>query len=215
MAWKFHSSYHHNKVFGCLTSGNFEICCAILKSVCAILKSVCAILKTCNFEICLCNFEICCAIFLFLQFSMNTRMNRYSMIVWTYVHFMLWSCLFIFQNVHPTFMRTVPPYFHQALAWVDILRHFNWSQVIFVHGMDEEGRAILSHFQSLAEPHEIKVCNFYNWLFEELKSIVLETIAWEYWTETRKRSTQTAALWNRWIRVSCHYKIHYRIPPPR
>lgn len=54
-------------------------------------------------------------------------------------------------------MRTVPPYFHQAAVWIDLLKHFNWSQVIFVHGMDEEGRAILSHFQALAEPHEIKV----------------------------------------------------------
>ncbi|XP_052244052.1 glutamate [NMDA] receptor subunit 1-like isoform X2 [Dreissena polymorpha] len=61
------------------------------------------------------------------------------------------------KNVHPTFMRTVPPYFNQAVVWVDLLTHFGWNQVIFVHGMDEEGRAILSRFQTLAEQREIKI----------------------------------------------------------
>ncbi|XP_052811144.1 glutamate [NMDA] receptor subunit 1-like isoform X2 [Mya arenaria] len=61
------------------------------------------------------------------------------------------------KNVHPTFMRTVPPYFQQASVWIDLLQHFGWRQVIFIHGMDEEGRAILSRFQALAEQEEIKI----------------------------------------------------------
>ncbi|XP_060590663.1 glutamate [NMDA] receptor subunit 1-like isoform X2 [Ruditapes philippinarum] len=61
------------------------------------------------------------------------------------------------KNVHPTFMRTVPPYFHQAYVWIDLLVHYDWKQVIFIHSMDEEGRSILSKFQALAEEQEIKI----------------------------------------------------------
>ncbi|KAL5009627.1 hypothetical protein ScPMuIL_011932, partial [Solemya velum] len=61
------------------------------------------------------------------------------------------------KNVHPTFLRTVPPYNHQAKGWVEILKFFNWKQVIFIHSMDEEGRTILSHFQALIEPEDISV----------------------------------------------------------
>ncbi|XP_045198002.2 glutamate [NMDA] receptor subunit 1-like isoform X2 [Mercenaria mercenaria] len=61
------------------------------------------------------------------------------------------------KNVHSTFMRTVPPYFHQAYVWIDLLVHYDWKQVIFIHSMDEEGRSILSKFQALAEEQEIKI----------------------------------------------------------
>lgn len=61
------------------------------------------------------------------------------------------------KNVHPTFMRTVPPYFHQAYVWIDLLMHYDWKQVIFIHSMDEEGRTILSKFQALAEEKEIRI----------------------------------------------------------
>ena len=54
-------------------------------------------------------------------------------------------------------MRTVPPYFHQASVWIDLLLYFEWKQVIMIHSMDEEGRTILSRFQALAESVEIKV----------------------------------------------------------
>ena len=54
-------------------------------------------------------------------------------------------------------MRTVPPYFHQAYVWIDLLVYYDWKQVIFIHSMDEEGRSILSKFQALAEQQEIKV----------------------------------------------------------
>ena len=51
----------------------------------------------------------------------------------------------------------MPPYFHQASVWIDLLNYFEWKQVIIIHSMDEEGRTILSRFQALAETQEIKV----------------------------------------------------------
>lgn len=59
--------------------------------------------------------------------------------------------------MHPTFLRTVPPYFHQADVWLELLKHFQWKRVIFIHSMDEEGRMILSRFQALAEKEDIEV----------------------------------------------------------
>ncbi|CAG2217171.1 GRIN1 [Mytilus edulis] len=61
------------------------------------------------------------------------------------------------KNVHPTFLRTVPPYFHQADVWLELLKHYGWKKVIFIHSMDEEGRMILSRFQALAEKEDISV----------------------------------------------------------
>ncbi|KAL8615464.1 hypothetical protein ACOMHN_053800 [Nucella lapillus] len=59
-------------------------------------------------------------------------------------------------NVHKMFLRTVPPYFHQADIWVAMLRHLDWMHVIFIYSADEEGRTILSRFQTLAEK-DIKI----------------------------------------------------------
>lgn len=57
----------------------------------------------------------------------------------------------ILQTVHKTFLRTVPPYFHQADVWLKMLEYFDWNQVVFIHSMDTEGRMILNRFQSKAE----------------------------------------------------------------
>jgi hypothetical protein len=38
-----------------------------------------------------------------------------------------------------------------------MLEHLDWKHVIFVYSADEEGRTILSRFQTLAELKEIKV----------------------------------------------------------
>ncbi|XP_061169322.1 glutamate [NMDA] receptor subunit 1-like isoform X2 [Saccostrea echinata] len=54
-------------------------------------------------------------------------------------------------TVHKTFLRTVPPYFHQADVWLKMLQHFEWNQVVFIHSMDIEGRMILNRFQSKAD----------------------------------------------------------------
>ncbi|XP_060065200.1 glutamate receptor ionotropic, NMDA 1-like isoform X2 [Ylistrum balloti] len=67
------------------------------------------------------------------------------------------------KNVHPTFLRTVPPYFHQADAWLKMLTNFGWKQVIFIHSMDEEGRMILSRFKWLAEKEDILIEKVYKY----------------------------------------------------
>ncbi|KAK9498451.1 hypothetical protein O3M35_003086 [Rhynocoris fuscipes] len=58
------------------------------------------------------------------------------------------------KNIHVSFLRTVPPYSHQADVWVDILKHFNYLKVIFIHSSDTDGRAILGRFQTTSQSHE-------------------------------------------------------------
>lgn len=78
------------------------------------------------------------------------------------------------KNIHVSFLRTVPPYFHQANVWLDMLNSFgynkvriNWNlgndahqhkislavffQVIFIHSSDTDGRAILGRFQATSQ----------------------------------------------------------------
>ncbi|XP_076160920.1 glutamate ionotropic receptor NMDA type subunit 1 isoform X2 [Ptiloglossa arizonensis] len=65
------------------------------------------------------------------------------------------------KNIHVSFLRTVPPYSHQADVWVDMLKHFNYMKVIFIHSSDTDGRALLGRFQTtsqnLEDDVEIKV----------------------------------------------------------
>ncbi|XP_043268795.1 glutamate [NMDA] receptor subunit 1 isoform X2 [Venturia canescens] len=65
------------------------------------------------------------------------------------------------KNIHVSFLRTVPPYSHQADVWVELLKHFNYMKVIFIHSSDTDGRALLGRFQttsqSLEDDAEIKV----------------------------------------------------------
>ncbi|XP_066591394.1 glutamate [NMDA] receptor subunit 1 isoform X2 [Prorops nasuta] len=65
------------------------------------------------------------------------------------------------KNIHVSFLRTVPPYSHQADVWVELLKHFNYMKIIFIHSSDTDGRAILGRFQttsqSLEDDVEIKV----------------------------------------------------------
>ena len=51
----------------------------------------------------------------------------------------------------------VPPYSDQAKVWVELLKYFQFKKVIFLGGSDQEGRAILSRFQNLAEDADIEV----------------------------------------------------------
>lgn len=50
------------------------------------------------------------------------------------------------KNIHVSFLRTVPPYSHQADVWVDVLKHFNYMKVIVIHSSDTDGRAILGRY---------------------------------------------------------------------
>ncbi|XP_008560192.1 glutamate [NMDA] receptor subunit 1 [Microplitis demolitor] len=65
------------------------------------------------------------------------------------------------KNIHVSFLRTVPPYSHQAEVWVEMLKFFNYMKVIFIHSSDTDGRALLGRFQttsqSLEDDIEIKV----------------------------------------------------------
>uniref|UniRef100_A0A0B7A178 Glutamate receptor n=1 Tax=Arion vulgaris TaxID=1028688 RepID=A0A0B7A178_9EUPU len=60
-------------------------------------------------------------------------------------------------NVHKMFLRTVPPYSHQADVWIRLLVFLSWRKVIFLYSADEEGRSILSRFQTLVDDHTIKI----------------------------------------------------------
>ncbi|KAL1491040.1 hypothetical protein ABEB36_011696 [Hypothenemus hampei] len=58
------------------------------------------------------------------------------------------------KNIHVSFLRTVPPYSHQADVWVEMLKHFNYKKVIFIHSSDTDGRAILGRFQTTSQSLE-------------------------------------------------------------
>lgn len=66
-----------------------------------------------------------------------------------------------------SFLRTVPPYSHQADVWVEILKHFQYRKVVVLHSSDTDGRSVLGRFQTnaqnLGDDMEIKVLYaFYN-----------------------------------------------------
>lgn len=35
------------------------------------------------------------------------------------------------KNIHVSFLRTVPPYYHQADVWLEMLSHFGYTKVCF------------------------------------------------------------------------------------
>ncbi|XP_063242581.1 glutamate [NMDA] receptor subunit 1 [Bacillus rossius redtenbacheri] len=65
------------------------------------------------------------------------------------------------KNIHVSFLRTVPPYSHQADVWVELLRHLHYMKIVFIHSSDTDGRALLGRFQTasqnLEDDVEIKV----------------------------------------------------------
>ncbi|XP_011496545.1 PREDICTED: glutamate [NMDA] receptor subunit 1 [Ceratosolen solmsi marchali] len=65
------------------------------------------------------------------------------------------------KNIHVSFLRTVPPYSHQADVWLELLRYFNYMKVIFIHSSDTDGRSLLGRFQTtsqiLEDDMEIKI----------------------------------------------------------
>jgi ionotropic glutamate receptor NMDA 1 len=61
---------------------------------------------------------------------------------------------YLFQNIHVSFLRTVPPYSHQADVWVELLKHLGYRKVIFIHSSDTDGRALLGRFQSTSQSLE-------------------------------------------------------------
>ena len=68
----------------------------------------------------------------------------------------------LLQNIHVSFLRTVPPYSHQANVWVEMLKQFKYRQLVFIHSSDTDGRALLGRFQTQtqdleADDQEVKV----------------------------------------------------------
>ena len=61
------------------------------------------------------------------------------------------------KNLHKSFMRTVPPYSHQADVWIELLKVLNYQNVVFIHSSDNNGRSTLGRFQNLADKAEIKI----------------------------------------------------------
>ncbi|CAG2053479.1 unnamed protein product [Timema podura] len=65
------------------------------------------------------------------------------------------------KNIHVSFLRTVPPYSHQADVWVELLKHLKYMKIVFIHSSDTDGRGLLGRFQTasqnLEDDVEIKV----------------------------------------------------------
>ncbi|XP_053696942.1 glutamate [NMDA] receptor subunit 1 [Sabethes cyaneus] len=55
------------------------------------------------------------------------------------------------KNIHVSFLRTVPPYYHQADVWLEMLNHFGYTKVIIIHSSDTDGRAVLGRFQTTSQ----------------------------------------------------------------
>lgn len=67
------------------------------------------------------------------------------------------DCSLSNKNLHKSFIRTVPPYSHQADLWIELLRKLNYQSVIFIHSSDEDGQSTLHRFQNLAHQFNIKI----------------------------------------------------------
>uniref|UniRef100_A0A3B4WZB6 Glutamate ionotropic receptor NMDA type subunit 1 n=1 Tax=Seriola lalandi dorsalis TaxID=1841481 RepID=A0A3B4WZB6_SERLL len=66
---------------------------------------------------------------------------------------------FTFSIIHLSFLRTVPPYSHQAHVWFDLMREFRWNHIILIVSDDHEGRAAQKRLETLLEERETKTKN--------------------------------------------------------
>ncbi|XP_061749615.1 glutamate receptor ionotropic, NMDA 1-like isoform X2 [Nerophis ophidion] len=60
------------------------------------------------------------------------------------------------KSIHLSFLRTVPPYSHQANVWFDLMREFRWNHIILIVSDDHEGRAAQKKLETLLEEKESK-----------------------------------------------------------
>uniref|UniRef100_A0A673M4Z6 Glutamate receptor n=1 Tax=Sinocyclocheilus rhinocerous TaxID=307959 RepID=A0A673M4Z6_9TELE len=60
------------------------------------------------------------------------------------------------KSIHLSFLRTVPPYSHQAQVWFDMMREFQWNHIILIVSDDHEGRAAQKRLETLLEERETK-----------------------------------------------------------
>ncbi|XP_046911606.2 LOW QUALITY PROTEIN: glutamate [NMDA] receptor subunit 1 [Dermatophagoides farinae] len=61
------------------------------------------------------------------------------------------------KNLHPFFLRTLPPFSHQADVWIKMLLYLDYKNVVIIHSSDSDGRATLNRFQNLADASHIKI----------------------------------------------------------
>lgn len=122
----------------------------VIKCVMVTLQNANLIISTANLALNIKMLNITNLIFLSVNYNRHFINNDISRWI-----------LFSKQNIHVSFLRTVPPYSHQADVWVELLKHFNYMKVIFIHSSDTDGRALLGRFQttsqSLEDDVEIKV----------------------------------------------------------
>nr|XP_033816102.1 glutamate receptor ionotropic, NMDA 1 isoform X1 [Geotrypetes seraphini] len=60
------------------------------------------------------------------------------------------------KSIHLSFLRTVPPYSHQANVWFELMRKFKWNHIILIVSEDHEGRAAQKKLETLLEERESK-----------------------------------------------------------
>ncbi|XP_043575621.1 glutamate receptor ionotropic, NMDA 1a [Chiloscyllium plagiosum] len=60
------------------------------------------------------------------------------------------------KSIHLSFLRTVPPYSHQAQVWFEMMRRFRWGHIILIVSNDHEGRAAQKKLETLLEEKESK-----------------------------------------------------------
>ncbi|KAI1283714.1 Glutamate [NMDA] receptor subunit 1 [Halotydeus destructor] len=61
------------------------------------------------------------------------------------------------KNLHGSFMRTIPPYSHQADVWIEMLKSLSYQAVVFIHSNDNDGRSTLNRFQNMADSAKVKI----------------------------------------------------------
>ncbi|XP_072025956.1 glutamate receptor ionotropic, NMDA 1-like isoform X1 [Amphiura filiformis] len=61
--------------------------------------------------------------------------------------------IFSDKDIHKSYLRTVPPYSHQAYVWADIVDAFGWKQVVVMTTNDQDGRSILTLLRRTLEEH--------------------------------------------------------------
>ncbi|EDO35545.1 predicted protein [Nematostella vectensis] len=65
--------------------------------------------------------------------------------------------IFSDKTIHESFLRTIPPYSDQADVWLRLLKYFEWNKVILLTSNDQDSRAIITRFSTLAEKSDIKI----------------------------------------------------------
>ncbi|OQV18471.1 Glutamate [NMDA] receptor subunit 1 [Hypsibius exemplaris] len=61
------------------------------------------------------------------------------------------------KSIHKSFLRTVPPFTHQADIWVAILLHFGWKKIVVIVSGTQDGRMLLGRLQTRLETEDITI----------------------------------------------------------